>query len=216
MLYTVIRLIFALAAGGIAFVICSEARDRYVPGRRRFIRSDAGVLVGAVGTGIAMTVLLSLLPVENAVIGFRKPENAFRYNHTGSILQIDEYDHCAFVIASTGDGRVTTHILPRRADGRWKLETLYNRRREVSAVGYCLVERLYVPDSDDCFVTVARSADGSIADDPSNVTDSRNTRFTVASYPDAMTFFYGYVPAMDGGYTLYVDGEKVIAPKTAG
>lgn len=211
MLYALIRLVFALAAGGIAFVICSETRDRYTAGRRRFIRSSTGVWTGTALTALLVMLLLSLLPVENAFLGFDKSEDAFRYNHTAAILEIDEYDDCALVVASTGDERVTTHVLPRRADGKWQLETLWNRRREVTAVNYCLVERLYVPHSDDCFVTVARSASGSIADDPSSVTDNRGTRFQVVSYPDTMTFFYGYVPALkDDDYALYVNGEKVL------
>lgn len=210
MLYTVIRLIFALAAGGIAFVMLSNARDTYVAGRRRVIRSDTGVLAGTVAVFLAATVVLSLFPVENAVFGFKEPENAFRYNHTGEILEIDEYDGCALIVASTGDERVTTHVLPCRSDGRWLLETIYNRRRDVATEGYCIAERLHVPGSDDCFVIVARSASGSIADDPSNVTDSRNTRFQVVSYPDTMTFYYGYVPEMDDKYVLYVDGEKLL------
>lgn len=210
MLYTVIRLIFALAASGIAFVMLSNARDTYVAGRRRVIRSDSAVLAGTAAVFLAVTAVLSLIPVENAVFGFREPEDSFRYNHTGEILEIDEYGGCALVVASTGDERVTTHVLPQRGDGKWLLETVYNRRRDVTTLGYCMAERLYVPGADDCFVIVARSASGSIADDPSNVTDSRNTRFQVVSYPDTMTFYYGYVSDMDDKYVLYVDGEKLV------
>lgn len=209
MLYTLIRLIFALAAGGIAFVLLSETRDTYMAERRRIIRSNTGVLAGTAGVVIVVTLLLSLFPIENTFFGFAASENSFRYNHIGGILEIDEYDKCAFVVASTGDERVTTHILPRRNDGKWQLETIYNRRRDVTTKGYCIAERLWVPGSRDCFVTVAHSATGTIADDPVNVADNCRTRFEVVSYPDTMTFFYGYVTDMDDSYTLYVDGETL-------
>lgn len=209
MLYTIIRLIFALAAGAIAFVMCSDMRDSYSAGRRRVIRSDTGVLAGTAGVFLAVMLVLSLIPVENAVFGFKAPENAFRYNHTGEILEINEYNGCAFVIASTGDEKLTTHVLPQRSDGKWQLETLYNRKRDVTTMNYCIAERLYVPHSNDCFVIVAHSPNGNIYDDPSSVTDSRNTKFQIVSYPDTMTFYYGYVTDMDDNYTLHVDGEKI-------
>ncbi len=209
MLYTVIRLIFALAAGGIAFVILSDMRDGYSAGRTRVIRSDTGVLTGTAGVFLAVMAALYLIPVENAVFGFSEPEDSFRYNHMGEILEINEYDNCALVIASTGDNKLVTSVLPRRDNGKWKLETLYNRRRDTATMNYCIVERLYVPDSKDCFVIVAHSASGNIIDEPSGVTDSRNTKFQAVSYPDTMTFYYGYVNDMDDGYILYVDGERI-------
>lgn len=209
MLYTIIRLIFALAAGAIAFVMCSDMRDNYTIGRRRMIHSDTGVLAGTAGTFLAMMVVLSLIPVENFVVGFSKPETAFRYNHTGEILEINEYNDCALVIVSTGDEKLTTHVLPQRSDGKWQLETLYNRKRDVTTMNYCIVERLYVPHSRDCFVIVAHSTGGNIYDDASSVTDSRNTKFQVVDYPDTTTFYYGYVTNMDDHYTLHVDGEKI-------
>lgn len=208
MLYIIIRLILALAAGGIAFVMFSDMRDNYTVGRRRVIRSDTGVLAGTAGVFLAAAILLYLIPVENAVFGFAEPENSFRYNHTGDILEINEYNNCALVIASTGDSKLTTHVLPLR-DGKWQLETLYNRRREVTTMNYCIVERLYVPNSHDCFVIVAHSASGNISEDPSSVTDSRNTKFQIVSYPDTTTFYYGFVTDMSNNYTLHVDGEKI-------
>lgn len=209
MLYTLIRLVFALAAGGIAFVLLSETRDTYVAERRRIVRTNTGVLAGTAAAVTAATLLLSLLPLENTFLGFASPENAFRYNHISGILEIDEYDKCAFVVASTVDERVTTHVLPRRSDGTWQIETIYNRRRDVTTQGYCIAERLWVPGTNDCFVTVAHSASGTIADDPVNVSDNCRTRFEAVSYPDTMTFFYGYVADMDDSYTLYVDGETL-------
>lgn len=209
MIYTLIRLIFALAAGGIAFVVFSDMRDNYSAGRTRVIRSDTGVMAGTAGVLIAVMTVLYLIPVENAVFGFSEPEDSFKYNHMDEILEINEYDGCALVIASTGDNKLINHVLPQRDDGKWKLETLYNRRRDVTTMNYCIVERLYVPDSNDCFVTVAHSANGNILDDPSSVTDSRNTKFEAISYPDTMTFYYGYVTDMNDGYVLYVDGERI-------
>ena len=208
MLYTLIRIVLALAAAAITFVMMTYARED-VTSRRRYVRRERDVWLWAGGVFALLTVGLYLLPVENALVRFRQPEDSFRYNHTGKILEIDEFDRCALVVVQTGDDRLTTHVLPQRKDGGWQLETVYNRRRDVATFGYCMAERLHVPGSDDCFVIVSHSANGNIADVAANVIDSRNTSFEMVDYPDTVPFYYGFIPDMGEDYALYVDGQKI-------
>lgn len=207
MLYMIIRLVLAGAAAAVAFVMMNYARD---DGKqtRRTSRNDKNIAAYSIAIFFALTLIFNFIPVENLLIGFDTPESAFSYNNSGEIMEICEYDDCALVISSTSDGEITTHVLPKKGD-KWKLETTYNRRREVTTKNYCIVEKLYVPDSNDCFVIINHSTSGSIADAPTNVADSRNTKFTAVSYPDTMTFYYGYVEDMDDDYTVHVDGEKI-------
>ena len=97
-----------------------------------------------------------------------------------------------------------------RSDGRWKLETLYNRRREVSTLNYCIIERLYVPGSNDCFVIVSHNTEGNISDAPNGIIDNRNTKFNIVDYPDRVVFYYGFVEDMAEDYILHVDGNVAI------
>lgn len=209
MLYSAIRIVLALAAAAMTFVIMTYSREEkgYT---RRFASNDTGIWFAAGGVLVGLTLLLHFLPVENLLAGFAEPEDSFRYNHSETVLEITEYPDCAFVVAQMGNGEMTTHVLPAGKGGRWKLETVYNRRRDVTTFNYCMVERLYVPHSDGCFVIVTHSTEGNIADAPSNVIDSRNTQFTAVEYPDAITFYYGYVTDMDDDYTVHVDGEKIV------
>ncbi len=209
MLYTAIRVILALAAAAVAFVMLTYSREDVTSRRRRFVRNDSDVWVWSGGVFLAVTVVLCLLPVENLLMGFATPQSSFRYNHTGEIMEIDEYNNCALVVVQTGDNRLTTHVLPQKKDGRWKLETVYNRKREVATLRYCMAERLYVPGTHDCFVIVTHSAEGNISDVAANVIDNRNTNFEIVNYPDTIPFYYGFVTDMDEDYTLYVDGEKM-------
>lgn len=211
MIYSIIRVILALAGAAVVFVMLtySDEERKYsdrAQGSRRAFTGAAAVFAAAV-------FALHLLPVENIIMGFSRPEDAFRYNHTGEILEIDEYSSCAFVIVSTGDEKITTHVLPVTKDGRWKLETLYNRRRDVTTVNYCMIERLYVPGSSDCFVIVSHNTEGNISDIPGNIIDNRNTKFNIVNYPDRITFYYGFVEEMAEDYTLNIDGQTVISPK---
>ncbi len=208
MIYSLIRIILALAGGAVVFVMLTYSDES-----RRFAPRTAGsskAWSGAAATAAAAAIVLHLLPVENLIIGFSTPEDAFLYNHTGEILEIDEYADCAFVIVSTGDEKITTHVLPMRSDGKWKMETLYNRRRDVATLNYCMIERLYVPGSDDCFVIVSHNTEGNISDIPNGIIDNRNTKFNIVDYPDRVVFYYGYVEEMSDDYTLYVDGNTAI------
>lgn len=202
MLYMIIRIFLAAIAAAVAFVVF-----QYTHGARARRNSGRiGAYTAAVFFGLVL--VLNFMPVENLIIGFSTPESAFSYNNSGEIMEICEYDDCALVIASTGDGEITTHVLPKK-NGKWKLETSYNRRREVTTKNYCMVERLYVPDSDDCLVIITHSTSGNIADVPTNVADCRNTKFTAVSYPDMITFYYGFVEDMDDDYSIHVDGVKI-------
>lgn len=202
MLYMMVRIFLAAVAAAVAFVVFNYTFDS----RKRRNSGSIKAYTAAVFLGVA--IILNFMPVENLIIGFSTPESAFSYNNSGEIKEICEYENCALVIAATGDGELTTHVLPKK-DGKWKLETTYNRRRDVTTKSYCMVERLYVPNSDDCFVIITHSTSGNIADVPTNVADSRNTKFTAVSYPDMITFYYGFVEDMDDGYTIHVDGEKI-------
>lgn len=209
MLYTVIRLILAAAAAAIAYVMLNYARDDRKHSRRaRTVQSNTSITAGTIAIFAVLVLTLNFMPVENLVIGFSTPEAAFKYNNSGEILEINEYTDCALVIASTEDGKITTHVLPNK-DGKWKLETVYNRRRDVTTMNYCIVERLYIPDSNNCFVIITHSTDGNIADPPTNVADSHNTKFEAVSYPDVLTFYYGFVENMDDAYSVHVDGKKI-------
>lgn len=202
MLYMIIRIFLAAVAAAVAFVAF-----QYTQGERAR-RKSGRIKTYAAAVFFGVVLLLYFIPVENLIVGFSTPESAFSYNNSGEIMEICEYDNCALVIAATGDGEITTHVIPKK-DGKWKLETFYNRRREVTTKNYCMVERLYVPNSDDCLIIVTHSTSGNIADAPTNVADSRNTKFKVADYPDMITFYYGFVENMDDSYTLHVDGEKI-------
>lgn len=209
MLYTIIRLVLAAAAAAIAYVMLNYYRDEKKRSRRaRAVQNNISITASSIAVFAVLALILNFIPVENSVIGFSTPEAAFKYNHSGEILEINEYSDCALVIASTGDGKITTHVLPNK-DGKWKLETVYNRRRDVATMNYCIVERLYVPDSNNCFVIITHSTDGNIADPPTLVADSHNTRFMAVSYPDVLTFYYGFVEDMDDDYSVHVDGEKI-------
>lgn len=209
MLYSIIRIVLALAGAAVVFVMLVYKDEE----RKYMMRSAAGsqkAWVGAGATFAAAVVALHLIPVENFITGFSTPEKAFLYNHTGEILEIDERGDCAFVIVSTGDEKITTHVLPLGKDGKWKLETAYNRRRVVTTVNYCIIERLYVPGTDNCFVIISHNTEGNISDVPTGVIDSRNTEFTAVEYPDRVPFYYGFVEDMSDDYTLYIDGNTAI------
>ncbi len=202
MLYMTIRIFFASITAAVAFVVYQYIKSPSF----RHLKGRAGAYTAAIFFGTI--ILLNFIPVENLIISFSSPESAFRYNNSGDIMEICEYNECALVIASTEDGEITTHVLP-KVDGKWKLETIYNRKREVTTKNYCIAERLYVPNSNDCFVIITHSTSGNIADTPTNVADSRNTKFTAVSYPDMITFYYGFIEDMDNNYTIHVDGEKI-------
>lgn len=209
MIYSIIRIILALAGAAVVFVMLSYSDDE----RKYMARSSAGsrkAWLGAAATFAAAVTVLHLIPVENFITGFSKPEDAFLYNHTGEILEIDEYGSCAFVIVSTGDEKITTHVLSTDKKGRWKLETIYNRRRDVTTFNYCIIERLYVPGTNDCFVIISHNTEGNISDVPTGVFDSRNTEFAAVEYPDRVPFYYGFVKDMSDDYTLHIDGNVAI------
>ena len=118
MLYSIIRIVLALAGAAVVFVMLVYKDEE----RKYMMRSAAGsqkAWVGAGATFAAAVVALHLIPVENLITGFSTPEKAFLYNHTGEILEIDERGDCAFVIVSTGDEKITTHVLPLGKDGKW-------------------------------------------------------------------------------------------------
>lgn len=209
MIYSTIRIILALAGAAVVFVMLTYGDEE----RRYMVRSVTGsrkAWIGAMSTFAAAAVVLHLIPVENYITGFAKPEDAFHYNHIGEILEIDDYGSCAFVINSTGDEKITTHVLPAGKGGKWKLETIYNRRREVTTLNYCIIERLYVPGTEDCFVIISHNTEGNISDVPTGVFDNRSTEFNVVDYPDRITFYYGFVEDMSEDYTLNIDGNIAI------
>lgn len=208
MIYSTIRIILALAAAAVIFVMLTYSEED-----RRFSARSAGrgrIWGGAAVSFAVIAAVLHLIPVENMFFSFSTPESAFRYNHTGEILEIDEYGDCAFIIASTGDEKVTTHVLPAAKGGKWKLETVYNRRRDVTTYNYCIIERLYVPGSDDCFVIISHNTEGNISDPPGSIIDSRNTKFHIVDDPDRITFYYGFVEDMSDDYMLHIDGNTAI------
>jgi len=209
MLYSLIRIILALAGAGVVFVMMTYSEeDRKYMARASF--GSRRAWTGALTVFACAAVALHLFPVENLITGFSDAEDAFLYNHTGEILEINEYSNCAFVIVSTGDEKITTHVLPMREDGRWQVETLYNRKRQVDTFNYCIIERLYVPGTNDCFVIISHNTEGNISDIPSGIIDSRNTKFSIVEYPDRVTFYYGYVEDMSDDYILHIDGNVAI------
>ena len=211
MLYSLIRILLALAGAAAAFIMVIYRDEE----RKYNIRSHdtrRAWIIGGI-TFLAAVILLHLIPIENQIISFSEPGDAFHYNNTGEILEIDEYPGCAFVIASTGDEKITTHVLPGRKDGRWQLETIYNRRREVNTFNYCITERLYVPGTNDCFVIISHNTEGNISDVPVGVIDNRNTEFIAVDYPDRVPFYYGFVEDMSDDYTLHIDGNVAIEGK---
>ena len=209
MLYIIIRLVLAVAACAMAYVIFSYAQeDKRNSRRSRSSKREISIGLKTGAVFVLTLLVLYFIPIENLIVNFSTPSSAFKYNNSGEIMDIIEYDDCAFVIASTGDGKITTHVLPGE-EGKWKLETVYNRRRDLTTLNYCMVERLYVPDSEKCFVIVSHSTNGNIADPPVNVTDNRGTKFNVVSYPDYLTFYYGFVENMDDDYVIRVDGENI-------
>lgn len=208
MLYSVIRIILALAGAAVAFIMVIYGDEERKYNIRSFDNRKAWIRAGI--TFLAAVILLHLIPVENFIIGFSKPEKAFHYNNTGEVLEINQYPGCAFVIASTGDEKITTHVIPERKDGKWSLETIYNRKRDVTTVNYCIIERLYVPGTNNCFVIISHNTEGNISDVPTGVIDSRNTEFIAVDYPDRVPFYYGFIEEMSDDYILYIDGNIAI------
>ena len=209
MIYSIIRIVLALAGAAVVYIMLIYSDEE----RRYMMRSAAGsrrAWTGAVSTFAAAVVVLHLIPVENIIIDFSKPEDAFHYNHTGEILEIDEYEKCAFVINSTGDEKITTHVLPVGSKGKYKLETVFNRKRKVTTLNYCIIEQLFVPGSDDCFVIISHSTEGNISDMAGSVIDNRNTQFNIVDYPDRVPVYYGYVENMSDDYLLPIDGNVAI------
>ena len=209
MIYSLVRIVLALAGAAVVFVMLTYSDEE----RRYMTHSIAGsrkAWIGAISTFTAAVVALHLIPVENLIIDFSKPEDAFYYNHTGEILEIDEYGNCALVINSTGDEKITIHVLPIDGNGKYHLETIDNRRRRVSTFNYCMIEQLYVPGTDDCFVIISHSTEGNISDIAGSVLDNRNTQFNIVDYPDHITFYYGFVEEMTDDYTLTIDGNIAI------
>lgn len=209
MIYSIIRMVLALAGAAVVYIMLTYSDEE----RRYMVRSVTGsrrAWIGAVSTFAAAVVVLHLIPVENLILDFSKPEDAFYYNHTGEILEIDEYGKCAFVINSTGDEKITTHVLPVGSKGKWKLETVFNRKRKVTTLNYCIIEQLFVPGTDDCFVIISHSAEGNISDLAGSVIDNRNTQFNIVDYPDRVPFYYGYVEDMAEDYVLHIDGNVAI------
>ena len=209
MIYSIIRLVLALAGAAVVFIMLTYSDEE----RRYMVRSVTGsrkAWIGAITTFAAAAAVLHLIPVENFIIDFAKPEDAFYYNHTGEILEIDEYGKCAFVINSTGDEKITTHVLPVGSKGTYKLETVYNRKRKVTTLNYCMIEQLFVPGTDDCIVIISHSVEGNISDLAGSVIDNRNTQFNIVDYPDRVPFYYGYVEDMADDYVLHIDGNLAI------
>ncbi len=209
MIYSIIRIVLALAGAAVVFIMLtySDEERRYMV---RYATGSRRAWIGAISTFAAAVVVLHLMPVENYFSGFSKPEDAFYYNHTGEILEIDEFANCAFVVNSTGDEKITTHVLPVGSKGKYKLETVYNRKRKVTTYNYCIIEQLFVPGTDDCFVIISHSTEGNISDMAGSVIDNRNTQFVIVDYPDRVPFYYGYVEDMADDYVLHVDGNVAI------
>lgn len=209
MFYIIIRLILAAAAAAVAYVMLIYAHDdKKRSGRTRSTQSEATVAVYSAAIFAAIALALNFMPVENLIIGFSAPESAFKYNNSGEILEVDEYNDCALIVAATNDGKITTHVLSKN-NGKWKLETVYNRRRDVTTQNYCIIERLYVPNTNNCFVIINHSTEGSVAEVPTNVADNRSTKFEAVSYPNFSTFYYGFVEKMNDDYSVHVDGNKI-------
>ena len=91
MLYTAIRVILALAAAAVAFVMLTYSREDVTSRRRRFVRNDSDVWVWSGGVFLAVTVVLCLLPVEKLLMGFATPQSSLRYKHTGENMENAEY-----------------------------------------------------------------------------------------------------------------------------
>lgn len=203
MLYIIIRILIAAAAAGIAYVLFHNTKGRYTR------INESRIRIYTVCIFAALTFVLYFLPIENQFLKFNSSEAAYQYNSFGTIIEINEYDTCAMVISTTGEENITITIIPNK-NGKWRLATPYNQKTDIASAGYYVLERHYIPDSDDCIVIAAHGTAGNYLDSPTNVADSFGTKFNAVAYNDVPAFFYGYVVASDSNeeYSIMINGEK--------
>ena len=204
-MYDIVRLalsvIVAVAAG---VFLCLRRRKAKNPIKLHWVIAIAVLIV------LILTFALDFVPFENCFMGFESAEKAFAYQHNERILSVAEYDDYALVFSTEGNakGGINHNILIKQ-DGKWKLDSVLQRKSDIANVGFCFAERLQIPNSDDCFVLVRGGIEGIESGTSDNITDNRNTKFIPVEFPMSEKIYYGLVENMDSEYVLYVDGNRI-------
>lgn len=193
-MYHLIRLFLAVAIAAIPFLLLRKTLQPKV-------LAIITVLVFAV-----VSVVLSLLPAENAVMSFSTPEEASRYAGIGKVLCVADGEESGLIITEQRGGK-QVQIYP-KSDGVWQISTGISFSQTTYSIQEGLVVLyLYKPTSEYYISVTCFGADVPVHDSVGSVFQTCEQDEIVAEH---FSEYYAYIPKFTDTYTLTVN-ETTIA-----
>lgn len=157
---------------------------------------------------VILTIISSLIPMENAFVTFSSPQSAYNYNHSGNVKLIVHGNNTDFVVGANGDADVYT-IVP-KSDGGWKIGMGLDTKRIVHTISDGISIYVYqYKSSDDYYITVLDTNGG-----PSEVADNHNSIFQCldksnSTMNKSFYTYFTYINGYDNQYALTINGKTI-------
>lgn len=196
MCFVIIRLAFWGVALIISFLLIARRQIRY---KRRWAIAAFMIIV-------LLTVIFSLIPIENAFMTFSSPESAYNYNHSGNVRLIVTGEKNDFIVGDNGD--VYAYAIVPKSNGHWKIGMGFDTKRVFQATSDGIVIYVYqYKNSSDYFVTVLDTKGGKL-----DITDSHSSDFKCLEDSNSTLgkefyTYYAYVGGLDDDYCITIDGQ---------
>lgn len=164
--------------------------------------------IGALVLCAVLASCLCLLPVENAIVTFQTPYDAYSYSNQGNVVLVVEGEKTTKVIAMEGDEYI--HAVLPKTDKGWKLSSPFDEKRlGVYSLGSTQIMVTRYKDTEEYYLNIL-SLDG----EELELSDAKGTKFLrMKETAEGVKIYHAYVKSYDSSYTLIVNGKSICIEK---
>ena len=177
-------------------------------GSSRFGRKK---MVIAAVISVALVIILAFIPLENTVVTFSTPEEAFGHYYVGDYDNMDivEGELTTFVVGKK-EGVEKFLIIPKTEKG-WKVGLGIDIKWVVNSRSDGLVINVFQYKGTDEYFIVIRDLFGTVHE----ISDAHGSNFIKGKRDDKadnkkLVTYYAYIPYFSDEYTLVVNGTEII------
>ncbi len=204
-MYILLRngLFLILLTAGIIFIIKSKIRRK---------RLGVALLSVLLVTGYILSLVV---PLEEAVLTFPSPEEAFHYKSDEEIGAFAEGNESTMVITQEPGINENTVSILEKTENRWKapINLLNTKIVEVKLINAATFILYRYQATNDFYLIVMEPADQTV-----ELSDNRGSQFhclkrAVPEHNVSTYTYYAFLDGVDKDYVLTVDGTEVTFPK---
>lgn len=149
----------------------------------------------------------SFILIENIFISFKKPEEAYRYKHTGKPQLVINGEKTSFVIGKKGNIETST-IIPKTSNG-WKLSNPNHTKKIQYITSDKIIINIYRYKNSDEYYIVVFDMNGGL----SNIKDNCNSNFyhieSMVTTDKKYYRYYAYINNFNDKYEINIGERKI-------